>query len=170
MTAKLIVAQEREETIARQRSPLTKEMYAVMAKLASILDQDSAESVTFDWLNIIKYTGFRVAEYIQTTQSKVDEFEYASGNKVIKAFVANDWKFYDDNGRLMAIHSLDGSADPPKKLKITFRIQKNRQNGQSITFVADDKHPQICLSARLIGCSFMLNDLANQTTNLWKSL
>jgi hypothetical protein len=44
----------------------------------------------------------------------------------------------------MTIHSLDGSADPPKKLKIAFRIQKNRQNGQSITFVADDKHPQIC--------------------------
>ena len=97
-----------------------------MAKLASILDQDSAESATFDWFNIIKYTGFRVAEYIQTTQSKVDEFEYASGNKVIKAFVANDWKFYDDNGRLMAVHLLDGSADPPKKLRITFRIQKNR--------------------------------------------
>jgi hypothetical protein len=29
-------------------------------------------------------------------------------------------------------------------MKMTFRIQKNRQNGQSITFVADDKHPNIC--------------------------
>ena len=27
---------------------------------------------------------------------------------------------------------------------ITFRIQKNRQNGQSTTFVADDKHSHIC--------------------------
>ncbi len=90
MTAKLIVAQEREETIARQRSPLTKEMYAAMAKLASILDQDSAESVTIDWFNIIKYIGFRVAEYAQTTQSKVDEFEQASDYKVVKAFIAND--------------------------------------------------------------------------------
>jgi hypothetical protein len=34
--------------------------------------------------------------------------------------------------------------EQPKKLKITFRIQKNCQNGQSITFVADDKHPHIC--------------------------
>jgi hypothetical protein len=34
--------------------------------------------------------------------------------------------------------------EQPKKLKITFRIQKNRQNGQSISFVADDKHPDIC--------------------------
>jgi hypothetical protein len=123
MTAKLIVAREREETIARRRSPLTKEMYAAMAKLASILDQDSAVSVTFDWFNIIKYTGFRVAEYAH---------EYASGTKVVKAFVANNWKFYNDNGRLITIHLLDGSADPPKKLKITFRIQKNCQNGQSI--------------------------------------
>ncbi len=144
MTAKLIHARERKETIARRRSPLSKEMYVAKAKLASASDQDSAELVTFDWFNVIKYTGFRVALYAQTTQSKVDKFEYASGNKVVKAFVSSDWKFYDENGRLMTIHSLDDSADPPKKLKITFRIQKNCQNGQLITFVADDKHPQIC--------------------------
>ncbi len=33
----------------------------------------------------------------------------------------------------------------PKKLKMTFQIQKNRQNGQSITFVADNAHYNICL-------------------------
>ena len=32
----------------------------------------------------------------------------------------------------------------PKKMKITFRIQKNWQNGQSITFAADDKNTPIC--------------------------
>jgi hypothetical protein len=101
MTTKLIVAQECEEIIARQKSPLTKEMYAAMAKLASISDQDSAESVTFDWFNLIKYTGFRVAEYAQITQSKVDEFEYASGIKVVKAFFANN-----GNSMMMTITSL----------------------------------------------------------------
>ncbi len=107
MTAKLIHVRERKETIARCRSPISKEMYVAMAKLASTSDQDSAELVTFDWFNIIKYTGFRVAEYAQTTQSKVDEFEYASRNKVVKAFVPDDWKFYDENGNLMMIHLLD---------------------------------------------------------------
>jgi hypothetical protein len=34
--------------------------------------------------------------------------------------------------------------EAPKKLKMTFRIQKNRQNGQSITLVADDAHQDIC--------------------------
>ncbi len=45
----------------------------------------------------------------------------------------------------MMVHSLDGLVDPPKKMKSTFRIQKNRQNGQSITFATDDNHPHICL-------------------------
>jgi hypothetical protein len=88
--------------------------------------------------------GFRVAEYAQTMQSKVDECKHASGSKVVKAFIASDWKFYDEQGRLVVTHSLDGLADPPKKMKLTFRTQKNSQNGQSITFVADDKHQHIC--------------------------
>ncbi len=106
LTAKLIHAQERKETITRCRSPLSKEMYVVMAKFANASDQDSAELVTFDWFNIIKYARLRVAEYAQTTQSKVDEFKHASGNKVVKALVASDWKFYDENGCLMMIHLL----------------------------------------------------------------
>ncbi len=111
------------------------------------------------FFNLIRVSGFRVAEYAQTTQTKVDEFEYASGNKVIKAFIPTDWKFYNGKGRLITTHSLDGLylsvckwagklqesfLEQPKKLKITFRIQKNHQNGQSITFVADNKHRHIC--------------------------
>ncbi len=85
-----------------------------------------------------------MAEYAQTTQNKIDVHEYASGNKATKAFVPSDWKFYNDNGHLMMVHSLNSLVDPPKKMKLTFRIQKNCQNGQSITFAANDKHPHIC--------------------------
>jgi hypothetical protein len=98
--------------------------------------------VIFDWITLGRVAGFRVAEYAQTTQNKIDAYEYASGNKVTKAFVSSDWKFYDEKGCLMT--AFDGLSDLPKKMKLTFRIQKNRQNGQSITFVADNKHPQIC--------------------------
>jgi hypothetical protein len=138
MMSKIIHAREREENIARQQSPLTKEMYVKMAKRAKISPQDSVDSVLFDFFNLIRVGGFRVTEYAQTTQTKIDEFEYGSGNKVVKAFVPTDWSFYDASGRLMTLHSLDGSGDPPKKLKIEFRIQKNRQNRQLITFTADE--------------------------------
>jgi hypothetical protein len=32
----------------------------------------------------------------------------------------------------------------PTKLKITFQIQKNMKNGQSITLAANNVHPDIC--------------------------
>jgi hypothetical protein len=143
ISAKLLHARECEETIARRRSPITKEMFIAIANCACDLDQNSAESVTFDWITLRRVVGFQVAEYAQTTQNKIDAYEYASGNKATKAFVSSDWKFYDDNECLMTVHSLDGLADPPKKMKLTFRIQKNCQNSQSITFAADDKHPHI---------------------------
>ena len=39
---------------------------------------------------------------------------------------------------------LEGTHVMSKKLKVTFRIQKNHENGQSITLVADDMNHHIC--------------------------
>ena len=50
-----------EETIVRQRHPITKELYVTMAKLAEESLPDLAESVLFKFF-IIKVVGFRVAE------------------------------------------------------------------------------------------------------------
>ena len=144
LISKIILACEREENIAKQRSPLTNEMYVKMAKRAESSERDSVHSVLFDFFNLIRVGGFRVSEYAQKTQNNVDEFEYASGRKVIKAFIPSDWRFYDASGRLMTIHSLSGLSKVPTRLRITFRIQKNRKNGQKITFASDNKHPHIC--------------------------
>ena len=90
MVTKIIHACNREETIARRLSPITTEMYVALAKLAKKSAADSAETVVFQFFNLKKVAGFRLAEYAQTMQMKVDEFEYASGNKVIKAFIPTD--------------------------------------------------------------------------------
>jgi hypothetical protein len=67
--------------------------------------------------------------------------EYPSGKTVTKAFIANDWKFYDKMGKVV-----DASCprSMPVKIKATFRIQKNRQNVQLVTILSNDKHPDIC--------------------------
>ena len=57
---------------------------------------------------------------------------------------ASDWRFYDKKGRLIRIHSLKEARITPKILKVTFKIQKNCENGQSITLAADDKNHHIC--------------------------
>jgi hypothetical protein len=54
MMSKIIHAHEHEENIARQQSPLTKEMYVEMTKHAEISSQDSVDSVLFDFFNFDK--------------------------------------------------------------------------------------------------------------------
>ncbi len=65
-------------------------MYVEKAKCAEALSCDSIDSVLFDFFNFIWDGVFRVAEFAQNTQTKVDEFKYASGNKAVKAFVPTD--------------------------------------------------------------------------------
>ncbi len=79
------------------------------------------------------------------TQSGVDEHIYLLGKRVVKAFLLTDCEFYDDTGATIGIHPLNSEPqDFPKILRVRFRIQNNRQNGQKLTLVTDDDHPNIC--------------------------
>jgi hypothetical protein len=49
---------------------------------------------------------------------------------VIKAFVANDFIYYDGKKHIVKILDED-SFQQVRLVKITWRIQKNRQNGQA---------------------------------------
>jgi hypothetical protein len=79
MCTRLIDDIEQEETIAKQQSLLTKEMFVNMGKLAAISPKNSANSVLHDWFCLIRICGFRVTEYAQTTQTKIDVHQYSSG-------------------------------------------------------------------------------------------
>ena len=139
MCTKIVVAREKEECIAWQWSPITRKIYRDLLNQAKKSLVNSAETVVFDWFTLIRITGLRCARYAQKTQTNVEEHEYALGKHVIKAFVPSDWKFYNSKGRLVT-----DPMEVPTKLNLTFRIQKNRQNSQSITLVADNTHPEIC--------------------------
>ncbi len=118
-------------------------MFAQMGANAAKSHVDSIDQVIFDFFSLIRICGFRVAEYAQTTQTKIDYHEYPSGKRIIKGFLPTDWIFRDKNKQIVRPGK---NIDPSslKQLKITFRIQKNRQNGQVITVVADKDHPKIC--------------------------
>jgi hypothetical protein len=121
MCSRIILAREREENIARQRSPITREMFSALLDLAKRSPLDSVEAVFADWFTFIRITSLHCAEYAQKTQSAFDKHEYPSGKRVIKAFIPTDWKFYDSSGALICIHSLNSNPQEfPKKLKVTF--------------------------------------------------
>jgi hypothetical protein len=84
-----------------------------------------------------------LSKYTQTTQNKVDHHTYPSGKTVIKAFIANNFIFYDEKKRIVEDLNED-SLQQARFVKVTWRIQKNRQNGQSITLTAEIDQPKIC--------------------------
>jgi hypothetical protein len=135
---------KREEDVAAQCSPLSNQIFAeVQRKATASHSHDSKRHCLFDVVCVGRFIGPRVSEYAQTSSLKVDYHVYTSGKKVIKAFTADDFAFYNNSGDLITPLG-DESADIVKKVKITLRIQKNRQNGQAITLSADDDHSTIC--------------------------
>ena len=140
----IITNRKREEDVAAQRCPLSNAIFAELQRKATASHSfDSERNCLFDVVCVGRFIGPRVSEYAQTSPSKVDYHIYPSGKKVIKEFTADDFAFYDNSGNSI-IPLGDESADIVKKVKITWRIQKNRRNGQSITLSADDEHSKIC--------------------------
>ncbi len=57
--------------------------------------EDSVSDLLFDVVALCRYIGPCLSEYAQTTQDKVNHHTYPSGKMVIKAFIANNFIFYD---------------------------------------------------------------------------
>jgi hypothetical protein len=135
---------KKEQDVASQRSPLDSRIFAQLyAKADASKSLDSIDNVFFNLLALARYVGPRSSEYAQTKQSECDYHTYPSGKKVVKAFTANDFAFYDEAG--IRITEMSQSArERASSVRITWRIQKNRQNGQHITLGADTKVPLLC--------------------------
>jgi hypothetical protein len=63
--------------------------------------QSAVSDLLFDVVALGRFIGPRLSEYAQTTQDKVDYHTYPSGTTVIKAFIANNFVFYDDSKRII---------------------------------------------------------------------
>jgi hypothetical protein len=75
MCSKIILAREKEESVARQQSPITQEIYSALINQANKSPVNSVEWVLADWFTLIQITGLCCAEYTQKTQTSYDEHE-----------------------------------------------------------------------------------------------
>jgi hypothetical protein len=98
--------------------------------------RDSEQRTLFDLIALGCYIGSCVSEYVQTTDRNMDYHVYPSGKQVIKAFTANDFQFFDKNSQVITELS-DASIKVVDRVHITWRIQKNHQNNQTVTLLSD---------------------------------
>ncbi len=130
--------------MASHRSPLDSTVILELKCAESSFHScNSDQNLLFDILTLAHFIGPCVSEYAQTTQDKVNYHVYPSGTCIIKAFTANDFVFYDKNGHVLTKID-DSSLDLAVSVQITWRTQKNHQNGQKIKLSADTKNPAIC--------------------------
>jgi hypothetical protein len=123
--------------------------------------KDSVSDLLFNVMALGCYIRPRLSEYTQTTQDKVDHHTYPSDKTFIKAFIAKDFIFCNEKKRVVKDLNKD-SLQQACFVKITWHIQKKRQNGQSITLAAEIDQPEICpmrSAIRLVLWAKRLNQL-----------
>ena len=101
---------------------------------------DSKKNLMFTMTCLGCFIGPRASKYAQTSSKKVDYHTYPLGNKVIKAFTADDFAFFYKAGNTQELIN-KSCIDQAHKVQITWRIQKNCRNGQKITLSAKQTPP-----------------------------
>ena len=142
-TRTLVNNLEREENVACQRNHLSDRIHAEVINMASKAGPYSVEAAVADIITSGKSLGLRASEHSQTSSDKVDYHEYPSKNKVMKAINAGDVICSDKNRKIFQVKT-KADLDKVHKVVITFRHQKNRQNGQEICLLVDKTFPKIC--------------------------
>ncbi len=73
--------------------------------------KESVSDLPFDVVNLGHYIRPRLSKYAQTTQDKVNHHTHPSGKTVIKAFITNDFIFYDE--RKCIVKESNNSSNEP---------------------------------------------------------
>ncbi len=134
----------KEEDIVRQHSLLDSNIFAkLLQKLNVSCSPDSEQCTLFNLVALGCYIGPCMSEYAQTMGKNVDYHVYPSGKQVIKAFTANDFQFFDKNSQVITELS-DTSIEVVDRVHITWHIQKNCQNNQTVTLFSDKTNTAIC--------------------------
>jgi hypothetical protein len=161
-----------EEVIVRQCATLNNNKKSKLRRTATASNcEDSISNLLFDAAALGRYIGPRLSEYAQNTQDKVNYHTYPSSTTGIKAFIANDFIFYN-NRKFIVKEISKNSLQRVRFVKITWRIQKNRQDSQSITLAAESDQPEICpvrSAMQLVLHARQLNQMDDMPIALYKT-
>ena len=130
---------KRWQSIPNRRHPVTLNMLDYLYKRQLHKHSDSYDCALYDWLVLGMHTGHRKSEWCQdTTEFRNSNSFSLSVQKTSTAFIAQDFKL---SYKPTPQESSPISPLQPNYLEITWRFQKNGQNGQVVSFAHNYKHP-----------------------------
>jgi len=128
------------ESMEKRRNMLHDSMMLWMIKQAKYAPKDSMITSIVDWTVLGRYTGFRKSEWCQSTRTKYARIAEWIGTPA-EALIGADIKFLGHNDERLEHNP---SFSDIKTVVITWRKQKNKENGQEIPFERDDNLPDLC--------------------------
>jgi len=154
-----------------RREPITLPMLDYWHEQAKSAHIDSFQAAFFDWMVIGIHTGARKSEWCQ------DTYDYKLFNQIAlnpdqtsKAFVASDFSLHNRNSSQSSSQpgSLDGTYT---YIQIKWRVQKNGDNGQVISFAHDTQNPiysPVLAAQRILQRAKRLNLPTNMSLAIYK--
>ena len=134
---------QRYERVKRRRNMITDGMTRWLSRQAKSHHKDSDFSAIVDWVILGRYAGFRKSEWCQSTLDEYERINEWPGKPAL-AFIRSDFEFLAKDERFLSEEEVLKSPHLIHFVKITFRKQKNKQNGESVTFARDEAHPNYC--------------------------
>ena len=138
---------KRWEIMPNRQEPVTKEIIEYVIKKGKNFigaNPHNLYTALGDWLILGHQSGFRRREWAQDrTYLKKHKDVQRNIDGSPAAFVMNDWEFRSkDNKRLN--HSSDRQISHANMINVKWRFQKNNDNGQIISYVADNLNKIHC--------------------------
>ena len=169
---KVLNEYKRFERIENRREAWTVEMQLRLDAKVAAMDwegaDDSIAAAIADWTALGLSTGIRRSEWVQPNKkhNDLDQAEVKEKTDIIGAFLIEDWQFYDTRGRKITHdQALLVGVEGIGKLKITWRTQKNGQNGESKTYLRNLKNPNLCAITRGLSIVARFKRVTGSTTS-----
>ena len=125
----------------KRREMLTDTMLDIAWARQQAAKPDSLDDCFFDWLALGRYTGFRASEWAQSRKTSFERI--SADDNAARAMIDGDFLFFDEEGRLL--EKTPANAKRVFKLDVCWRVQKNKQNGEILSYWRDDIKPEWCL-------------------------
>ncbi len=140
----LLQAVKSYETVKDRKEMISDSMVATMLKLSHLSAPHSLEAALLDWILLGRFTGFRRSEWCQDKPGiEMTSPNIAQETPEPKAFLASDFTFFDSQGnRIYDMSPLH--VKTVDVVKIRWRFQKNKDNGQVIPYRRDYDRPAVC--------------------------
>jgi hypothetical protein len=140
----------RWEKIPDRREPFTIEMHKHLASIQSSCSPDTIIPVITDWAGCGLYGGFRLTEWAQ------DDGHAALDNPLLeihgqpKAFCLDDLTWKTSGNLRLTLSAALAAEDSVGRVSLTFKAQKNGENGEEHLFARNDSFPAMCFVRLLL--------------------